>query len=611
MGLELKKRATGELIRTWYANIRVKGRRLNITTGVVVRGTPPETLLVADRGDEEFERSRQEALAAAKRIQQEKNAALESDPTTTAKEAYKDLTGEDPSAVRIKDLPAKFRESLKGKSKAILQRQSKHIGYKAKTLEDFIDWWKSTKRAVTIPAFQITVADANAYIQHLKRRDARGNRLSTATVRAKKTILTNVLELRGVLPIGFPNPFRSALPVEKEPGEKVIGREYLSKEECDLVVNSSRTYDPLMHELIVTSLATSLREADTFKLKWKSVDLNRRWVLNGREYVGSIMVKTEKTGEDVELPIFPGLRVILEKRLAEKKDDQVYVFPEAAKLFKSDKKNKGVSRRVKKVIVNALAEKHGIYIEDALPADAVNLDNELENIISSINGSNLWEGKKELYCEFMRKYAELRSIRKMEQRYGWKRNTLSAALNRIEQISGKHFIPRSTTPRVGMNKAIALLTRRERTVGKRSASVYDFHCFRTTFVTLAFQNGVSPAYICKFTGHKSVSTLMTFYCKATGLDFAGLVETGLPSSLRTDPVGAAIEVRPSKRIARSQRMLPGPAKSLEGDTASLAAIIQSLSAENKAKIRMLSPAAKADLLRLRSAEDFEAFLSLI
>ena len=146
MGLELKKRATGELIRTWYANIRVKGRRLNITTGVAVRGTPPETLLVADQGDEEFERSRQEALTAAKRIQQEKNAALESDPTTTAKEAYKDLTGEDPSAVRIKDLPAKFRESLKGKSKAILQRQSKHIDYKAKTLEDFIGWWKSTKR---------------------------------------------------------------------------------------------------------------------------------------------------------------------------------------------------------------------------------------------------------------------------------------------------------------------------------------------------------------------------------------------------------------------------------------------------------------------------------
>ena len=610
MGLMIQRnRKNGKPIRMWYAQFTVKGKRITRSTDVPIRGKMPVSCLVSDEGDEEYEKSRAEAKAAAKEIQESMIKGLETAPSTLAKAAYADLTGDEPSSVRVKDLLEKFKETLKGKSKATLKRQEKNTKYKEKNIADFIDWWKTTKRSVMLPAFRITEDEAIGYVQHLKRRDSRGGRFTTRTIQVKIATLAKTLDIKGVLPAGFRNPFRSIPQIEKEPGEESVSRKYLSEEECDLLVEKTKAFDPLLYDLIVTSLSTSMREGDVCRLQWKSIDLDKKWNLAGRQHTGSIKVKTEKTGEEIELPIFAGLRVILERRLTERKPKQIHVFPEALKPLEKGE----ITRRMKKALVNALGEHKGVFIEDAIPADSADLGKDLEDILKAIQESDLWEGKKEVYCEYVRQYAEHRSLRKMQAVYGCPRSTLSKAFHRIEGIIGKPILPRTTAKRVGMKKAVALLTRTERKIGKRSASIYDFHCLRTTFATLSFKNGVPLDYIALFTGHRCIATLRNHYCKATGRDVADLIGAALPSSLTAEPMAVAVDT--PRRIGRRAvaQALPVPLKAgvpvpLK---ASLAAILLKLSPEAKKKIPLLPPEVKQDLMQLKTAEDFESFLALV
>ena len=55
--------------------------------------------------------------------------------------------------------------------------------------------------------------------------------------------------------------------------------------------------------------------------------------MNHLEMVGAagvLAVKTSKTGADVQIPIFPKLREVLEIALADREPDAVHVWPDAA-----------------------------------------------------------------------------------------------------------------------------------------------------------------------------------------------------------------------------------------------------------------------------------------
>ena len=68
MGLEFRKGANGELRRTWYAGLRVKGKRKSISLGVEIMGQPPASLSLKDRGDAAFERSRARAQTELQKV---------------------------------------------------------------------------------------------------------------------------------------------------------------------------------------------------------------------------------------------------------------------------------------------------------------------------------------------------------------------------------------------------------------------------------------------------------------------------------------------------------------------------------------------------------------
>ncbi|MCQ2395758.1 MAG: hypothetical protein MJ249_15870 [Kiritimatiellae bacterium] len=75
------------------------------------------------------------------------------------------------------------------------------------------------------------------------------------------------------------------------------------------------------------------------------------------------------------------------------------------------------------------------------------------------------------------------------------------------------------------------MTRQSREIGKRRASIYDFHALRTTFVTLAAIYGIPLETVRLFTGHSGVAVLQQYYDRAKGTDVAAKFAAAMPASL--------------------------------------------------------------------------------
>lgn len=84
-----------------------------------------------------------------------------------------------------------------------------------------------------------------------------------------------------------------------------------------------------------------MRRGDTCLLKWDDADLN----------TGFITVETAKTGETVDIPVFPMLREELERARAAT-GGKGYCFPEAAQMYRNNPD--GITWRVKQVLAKAL-----------------------------------------------------------------------------------------------------------------------------------------------------------------------------------------------------------------------------------------------------------------
>ena len=85
--------------------------------------------------------------------------------------------------------------------------------------------------------------------------------------------------------------------------------------------------------------------------------------------------------------------------------------------------------------------------------------------------------------------------------------------------------------RNGITNAIRAVTRQAREIGKRRASIYDFHALRTTFVTLAAVYGIPLETVRLFTGHSGVAVLQQYYNRAKGTGVAAKFAAAMPASL--------------------------------------------------------------------------------
>lgn len=134
------------------------------------------------------------------------------------------------------------------------------------------------------------------------------------------------------LPAGSINPFSSIPTRETE----TIFRKPFTPEELKAIVDAARD-DDFIRPILITGMCTAMRRGDCCLLKWKDVDLARRF----------ITVKTNKTGQTVSIPIFP----MLYDELALRQPSEAYVFPEQAKMYVEN--SDGITWRVRKILAAA------------------------------------------------------------------------------------------------------------------------------------------------------------------------------------------------------------------------------------------------------------------
>jgi integrase len=140
------------------------------------------------------------------------------------------------------------------------------------------------------------------------------------------------------------NPFHGLVTKATE----TINREPFTVEELKAILDASAN-DDFTRPLIVAGMCTAMRRGDCCQLKWKDVDLKE----------GFITVRTAKTGETVDIPIFPMIRDELTKARRTSGKSK-FCFPAAAEMYANNPD--GITWRVKQIIARAL---EGIVATDA------------------------------------------------------------------------------------------------------------------------------------------------------------------------------------------------------------------------------------------------------
>jgi integrase len=135
-----------------------------------------------------------------------------------------------------------------------------------------------------------------------------------------------------LLPAGSINPFSSMPTKETE----TIFRKPFTPEELKAILDAA-SQDDFIRPIITVGICTAMRRGDCCQLRWKDVDLLRRF----------ITVKTAKTGVTVSIPIFP----MLYDELSKHQSSEAYVFPDQAKMYNENPD--GITWRVRKVFAAA------------------------------------------------------------------------------------------------------------------------------------------------------------------------------------------------------------------------------------------------------------------
>jgi integrase len=301
MGLEISRKKGGTLrSKYWYGRFEVNGQTKCVTLDVEIKGRIPATL--RKEGDIQFERSRAQAQMKLDELVREARSHKAAEKHL--QELYELKAGESLTQISISDIAhAKFLPpDRRGRSSARDEAQ-------LVVMRDFISFMQENYPAVMFVS-QVTKIMALGWLSSLE-----AQKYSARTYNDKMYILKGFFERIGSDAGVIRNPFAGCLAKVK----KTVHRQPFTQEELTKILNHC---DAIIRPVVLTAMCTAMRRGDCCRLKWESVDFD----------VGFVMVKTSKTGEMAEIPLFPVLRAELEKlpRTSE------YVFPEAEEMLREN-----------------------------------------------------------------------------------------------------------------------------------------------------------------------------------------------------------------------------------------------------------------------------------
>lgn len=497
MAVALKRQKDGVTWRPyWYGVYTSDGRRRVVSLGLRWQGSPPESGSLRDPGDDVFEASRAKAEEALAKHRDE--ARRKGNAAHLVERLIEEKTGQAVKHVKISELAGRLVKRRGKLSAAHL----KGLESACKMFQDFMAENRPDARFL----YQTTPDDAHTFFEslqgHLAPRTAHGY---TATIRGA---------FRRHLPEGVSNPFED---VKLTGASESVHRRPFTAEELRAILDAARD-DEFMFPLIVAAACTGMRRGDVCRLQWTACDLA----------AGMVTAKASKTGEPVEIPLFEPLRAVVEARAG---NGSKLVFPEAARMLAENPH--GLTWRFKKIVAIALSGNGKPALQGFENAAAIEAEARAAIL------ANVPEGERRArILDTFKRYAAGKSVRVIETETGESKGTISNDLHAVERWTGKRFIRSARGP--SMKRAIATATRASRQNGRLSASVYDWHALRTTFVTLALTAGVPMELVRRVTGHATVDVVLKHYFRPGREDFKAALQGALPAVLTgLEPEGKA------------------------------------------------------------------------
>ena len=279
----------------WYARLVVNGRRINRNLGVEIRGIVPPGL--AQTGDLAFERSRAKAQVAMEQFQ------LDLKKRKSAEELVQTIheirTGRRIRSIALGDVALRW--------KALPRRRplsERYVEQADSWMKRFIGYLNDQHPAVKEMA-DVQTQVAQDFFRAEQERGIAAKTYNNSLIFLRSCF--GALRKAGGL---VENPF-DGIPTREE---DTIFRKPFSVEELAAIVEAAKS-EPFIEPIIITAICTAMRRGDCCVLRKSSVDLPARF----------IKVKTSKTGELVQVPIFPLLYDVLSKL---EPNDSPYVFPQ-------------------------------------------------------------------------------------------------------------------------------------------------------------------------------------------------------------------------------------------------------------------------------------------
>ncbi len=505
MSIRLRRQRDGVSWRPhWYGSYVINGKESTVNLNIAWKGVPPDTM--RDRGDMAFERSRVQAEDALQRIKYEAQQKGRSEHLT--ERLIQSKTGREIEYVLISELSKRWR-SLPRKAKpseAHLKNCDAHFAR-------FTRFMEFRNEAEFL--YEVDEQDAAAFS------DSLSSELSPATARYAEKLIGNAFAR--FLPVGAANPFSAYIGkgLKSKPIERVH-RVPFTTEQLGSVYKAAADHDPELLPLIITAACTGLRRGDVCRLRWEFVNLKN----------GLVCVTTSKTGRKVWIPIFQPFRHVLEATGPKLKG---FVFPVAAALLHTAEHQ--LSVRLKKVIAHALSPRGTVTVdptEKVLPVEA-SAASLVDEGRSRILGAIAPGSRRDSVLDTFLRYSSGQSLCSIAKATGKSKGTVSERLHAAQAIIGVRFIPDrpGRRNRGNMNTAISELTRVQRSSGRNRASIYDWHAFRTTWITLALAAGVPIETVRKVTGHATVDVVQEYYFQPDQKHFiAAFTATGLSEALK-------------------------------------------------------------------------------
>lgn len=316
MGLEITRKKNGSLrSKWWYGRFTVGGKSACIKLGVKIEGRVPETLRKI--GDMEFERSR--IKAQLKLDELIKEARSHQCAEQHLERLYELKSGNQMTQVALEDLES-FWLSLPAKKK----RSATWEKNQCATLKTFRQHIQAHYPSVRYLS-QTTSRMALSWLRTLEDKG-----YAPSTYNDKMHLVKRFYTKAGPDIGVMKNPFAN---VPSKDCETIHHQPFSQKELNALLKHSTGA----IHSIILVGMCTGMRLGDCCQMKWTEVDLAE----------GFLMVKTSKTGEFAEIPLFPVLRDEIQRQ----KQAGEYVFPEAAALYQN--RNFGISWRLRQVFKDA------------------------------------------------------------------------------------------------------------------------------------------------------------------------------------------------------------------------------------------------------------------